>query len=953
MSNFAKQGSNERGSVVSNSLLPFIKKEELRLNYRPDERLAKRQREILFGWLDMLHQELQQVQPSHRGACLEAAAGILECRYLSAATMNEDEMGEERFKTIIVRLIAWAIDKLNDKAVYANTLVFAGRLFALAFFRIDGVALKLLRALPPVKRGSLRRILGEAGLDETDLPPVEPELFPRHLWRLCYRNFNSYFSTFNVNRNNPDPEDDGYLIRHEDIVVEMNGNWLLRWTASDSDLPFAFLRAYHRQLARYLYPDDVFHDKMDVDHPSEYIGAPGFLFLAASLMDKVDALIRRNLRSVTSISPSNNVNATESANLTMGQKPKVLELANRRLVSTILDIIGGQPTNEETEEEDKNTDPRNRHRLFGGMLKVWIKAVVKRTSLWDTRGVFLLLDWIEGLIYTICFVPLPKGVDPPPPQVPVPESVELFDILFILSFIKTILMEADNTVCLMRTIAFLYAHFEVLTLRKQDREELCEKMLLDRALFQRLFLSFNVGVRGYFQRLMVWRLSRIGVAAGDNIQQQRDPQVLKIFAIFNMRLEAVRRRHDEIDPIPDLPEDGLDDPFRPKRSTICSTRGVKEVDWVVDELEIPDVEVTVDEEELPPAPLDLIPIKPKREKEKKAVNMAAVVSWLKILNPRKGGTKRGDDPHAPIDPFTIDGPPAYAESDKFMDVTQNPEPSSFELPQLPSIPRTSSSSLAPSTSRRTKRSVSPDIPVPPSPTFFSFEFEVDAPRSDNFDPARSASALGMDPDIAVNPTPFPVVGSSTRRQSDIPKPSTPNHPISPRVSLRFSKRVSILPPPALNFFTEGGQPVPPIPDAFKAEEGYDKRLHQYAIRSLREYEEALDEFDMHYLWRAEEESSGKKADNTVPRLACVLFACANSTESYNHDTESAGRMSSTIVKASTLHIHFSYSFSLPYPKKVSLAVSFWLFLRTIIPNPQHFDVVRLIPSYLCLILPVT
>lgn len=51
-------------------------------------------------------------------------------------------------------------------AVYANTLVFAGRIFALAFWRIEGVAIKLLKALPSVKKHSLTRILGEAGIPE-------------------------------------------------------------------------------------------------------------------------------------------------------------------------------------------------------------------------------------------------------------------------------------------------------------------------------------------------------------------------------------------------------------------------------------------------------------------------------------------------------------------------------------------------------------------------------------------------------------------------------------------------------------------------------------------------------------------------------------------------------------------------------------------------------------------
>jgi hypothetical protein len=53
---------------------------------------------------------------------------------------------------------------LQEKAVYANTLSFSGRLLAVAFFRIEGVGLKLLRLLPVVKRQDLKRILQEVGI---------------------------------------------------------------------------------------------------------------------------------------------------------------------------------------------------------------------------------------------------------------------------------------------------------------------------------------------------------------------------------------------------------------------------------------------------------------------------------------------------------------------------------------------------------------------------------------------------------------------------------------------------------------------------------------------------------------------------------------------------------------------------------------------------------------------
>lgn len=41
-----------------------------------------------------------------------------------------------------------------------------------------------------------------------------------------------------------------------------------------------------------------------------------------------------------------------------------------------------------------------------------------------------------------------------------------------------------------------------LTLRPPDRAELCEGLILDESLFQRLFLHWNSGCRGFFIRLV-------------------------------------------------------------------------------------------------------------------------------------------------------------------------------------------------------------------------------------------------------------------------------------------------------------------------------------------------------------------------------------------------------------------------------------------------------------------
>jgi hypothetical protein len=98
------------------------------------------------------------------------------------------------------------------------------------------------------------------------------------------------------------------------------------------------------------------------------------------------------------------------------------------------------------------------------------------------------------------------------------------------------------------------------TLNPSDREELCDRILLDPEVFTRLFLYYNVGVRGkirnmnvpvpaltcyagYFLRLLVYRLARLG-SSDDGKQVTRDPRIFDTLRLFEQRLEKLRKRHE-------------------------------------------------------------------------------------------------------------------------------------------------------------------------------------------------------------------------------------------------------------------------------------------------------------------------------------------------------------------------------------------------------------------------
>ena len=540
----------------------------------------------------------------------------------------------------------------------------------------------------------------------------------------------------------------------------------------------------------------------------------------------------------------------------------------------MLDIVGGPPpgpTNASTTDgsagattnggtnaasNDTAPDADIRGHAFSGVLQVWIRATVKKTSMWDTRSVFILLDLIEGLIYTLSYpAPPARGSGNEPIVVPQPKEscLAMFDIGFIFEFVKIILTQADNTVCIMRTIAFVYAHFEMyvpstrrvdldtdevlefsFTLRPADRHALCETIILDEKLFPRLYLHWNAGVRGYFIRLLVWRLARIGIVASENRPtQQKDPAVVSLFGLLNIRLEVIRRRHDELEPKALLTDDDL---FVKKRSTICSTRGVNEAPFVVDELV-----GRLDEDEEPEFEaqevVGTVVASPARRGsgggggvQKETVTIARVVSWI------KGGFGKSKNPTKAKSITKITLPIDEMTSDQALSMLITPN-SSPPLGASPSNSPWNFDSMTPSKSNDSNLSSTAssdhESRRPESPAFFSFEFEGGVPVLPSPTILTTSASDSSIHSTASSDTVFPP--SPTPRRTVEGLPPRPLSGITPRVSLRFSKRSSILPPAALDVLKENGQPVPPIPDKYRLSmlsTGYAKILHPCSSSSL-------------------------------------------------------------------------------------------------------------------------
>ncbi|CEH18400.1 Uncharacterised protein family UPF0592 [Ceraceosorus bombacis] len=842
----------DKGGLLRSVLLPFLALEAETPNVEVSGdgpfRSAKARRSLFFEWIRYLLLELQHVQTStDRGAILESIACIIESRNFSVGMLADDKEDDSRFSSVFGHILSYAIGELNKKGVYQNTLIFSGRLLAVAFFRVTGVASKLLRALP-VNRFALERVAAEANWDQNQ--PLEWEQyqsrFPESLQAFCYQDARSYLrvldaQTAMTDGDTAENEDDRYLVRQPEVEVEMSGNWLRRWQSDDSELFFSFCRSYHRQLAGLMSLQKAFNKTGS----RLFFGGPGYAHLATCVHQKCLSLVHRDILSVTTLSSQKNFNPGETANVLSGStagKPRHLEAANRRCTAIVVDIVRAPSIN---------------NQVFGPMLGVHVKCLVKRTSLYDVQSVFCLLDWLDGVLSHIDSAEL--------------HTESLVDVSFVIEMIQMLLRDADHALALMRTIAFSYSNFAVLSSTMKNRTRFCEEILLDRRIFEKLFLSWSFTIRAYFLHLLVFRLARIN----DFSHPKDDPHgkaAVSIARLFNQRLDEIRRRHDELSPAistdassdadersaEDQEDDVIANSLQKSRnrpasfvSTIRHTPSIRGVE----------ASNTAKAERIlgigMPDPI----LAPKGEP--KAQSRAA--KWLRALGGKSSARTSKNKGGFAASPL-----PAVLESPTITNEPRNRTPRFDELDFLDEEDEDDEDDASSSGSGAIDKNVlgnkgsglDDDLALTSaannkSGSEFSFQARPMQDSTDRTQPASSGDNIAPDMsfDLQSPTSPHPPPGASLLNGRASPRHGTS----SPRVSRAFSRRSSILPGPALDLVAQDDQPpVPPIPEHLR--QGYAKSLHIYAIQSLREYEQTVQEHDEFFAAQAD------AANPQVPRL---------------------------------------------------------------------------------------
>lgn len=792
----------DKATLLRTDLLDCLVEAERRgftLSERPGNAAV---RAVSVEWIHALLVELQtDQQANERGACLEALSAIIESSVFSARALEGQPADQAIFRGLMVRIMTYVLNKLSGKGVFHNTLLFAGRTLAFAFFRIEGIAQQLLTALP-TKPVVLMRFVRSCHEFTDDRKPSCESNFPSHLDGLSYDNAQAYtrrLSAASCEYSDPE-EDEAFHFRP--------GNWLRRWQSDDSELFPAFYKAYHRQLATYLRSAVEAYEQEGNPLPiSHLLKCPGYAHLAAVFSIKCHSYIVGAVNAVTTTSASNSFDANESAGFKGNVKPPILETANRRLSEVILNLTTARMFLSNGAGQVIEVVG---HQLWASIIEAWIKTLISRTSLYSPKGVFCLFDLLDSIMSADHEQPVsPGGV----------KASVVVDTSYLTNVIRIILTETEHHLTLAKCVAFVWTHFETFCSTPENREELCIKLLLDPIIFQRLMLFWSQSVRSYVLRLIVFRLGHVG-----NLDDEYE---ITTAALLNRRLEHIRKRHDELEPAPPAEiSNAVQAALRQSFGSAGPSRGAKSTITMVEGspgrgAAASDASTTKSERILGFSSPNMSGSDGESPELIQNGTMSKASKWFKKSFGGSGKPKKGK---------SAGGSESESESERPTTTSTGKSAS------RPSLDAPVSILQAPSTaaSDSSLRPISPAAPRSPTPVQFEFELPMSSPRSDTFDN---------------RPAPMsPRKSSSTTTQGAATSSGSASRvPASPHMSRSFSKRSSLLPQQTASVLasplTQSQRRslimAPDVP-------AYDKRLHPYCIRMLAELEDVQKEYDDWY-----------------------------------------------------------------------------------------------------------
>ncbi|KAK1982448.1 hypothetical protein LZ30DRAFT_44569 [Colletotrichum cereale] len=534
---FATKTMAQRMHLVRVTLLPFLR---TYMNHATNKGLnledVERRAIVLNKWwtslLEMLDSQNQQLAGVDRPVLLEALTILMmrpEWRqtttyFMSLADRSPNERvrprsgtqstadssqassqaflaesAEHNVRTMFVgnlmKQMQIVVDKMSLRHAPLSLVNWCGKACAYGFFFCPSVAEILVR-LWDLRPELIRRTAEEFGLPKKNGGESEDimALFPPNIGVLGWQSQKVISARFK----------ERVKLSVMAARIPWFSPWVTRWRGGDTDLFFIFCKYYH------ILSEEFMPEGLPL---LEKARSPGFVLVQAQILACIESTIHRQAEvdaMMHPLPPTDSFYGADAAATSMTVPGNLLKnMAENRLIVLLKDILG---------ESLSVIAPAKR--TFAEAFLAVTRAATRRVSAYDHSAVFTLCDFLEEAL--VAYDQLDDLENP--------YIAKSMNWPFWLDVCRKMLV-SDNAMTEVRLLSFIFSTWEAVTANPERKKALCLDWLLSEETFDAYFNHWCPMVRGYYMRLLCWRICRDAGSANEVDAQ--------IFLVAAARLKTV------------------------------------------------------------------------------------------------------------------------------------------------------------------------------------------------------------------------------------------------------------------------------------------------------------------------------------------------------------------------------------------------------------------------------
>ncbi|WQF84889.1 hypothetical protein CDEST_09903 [Colletotrichum destructivum] len=511
---FVTKTMAQRMHMVRATLLPFLR---TYMNHTTNKGLSledvERRAIVLNKWwsglLEMLDSQNQQLAGVDRPVLLEALTMLMmrpEWRqtttyFMSLADRSPNERvrprsgtqstadssqassqaflaesAEHNVRTMFVgnlmKQMQIVVDKMSLRHAPLSLVNWCGKACAYGFFFCPSVAEILVR-LWDLRPELIRRAADELGLPKKNSGESEDimALFPPNLGILGWQSQKTISARFK----------ERVKLSVMAARIPWFSPWVTRWRGGDTDLFFIFCKYYH------ILSEEFMPEGLPL---LEKARSPGFVLVQAQILACIESTIHRQAEvdaMMNPLPPTDSFYGADAAATSMTVPGNLLKnMAENRLIVLLKDILG----------ESLPVIAAARRTFAEAFLAV-TRAAARRVSAFDHSAVFTLCDFLEEAL--VAYDQLDDLENP--------NIASGINWSFWLDACRKMLV-SDNAMTEVRLLSFMFSTWEAVTANPERKRIVCLDWLLSEETFDTYFNHWCPMVRGYYMRLLCWRICR-------------------------------------------------------------------------------------------------------------------------------------------------------------------------------------------------------------------------------------------------------------------------------------------------------------------------------------------------------------------------------------------------------------------------------------------------------------